>query len=67
MLKKFLNTLFKIYFNSILFVIAMVLFVVGAYLPLALVITSNCNWWFLLYLISPLTFVGGGNLLYKIY
>lgn len=49
----------ELYIKVIMYIIAMALFILGGFLPVCLAIAENCIWWLLLYLISPMFFVGG--------
>ena len=51
--------IFAIYFLAVLSAVAVALFAVGIFLPVSLAITENNNWWFLLYILSPIFFAGG--------
>lgn len=51
--------IFEFYMKFIMYIIAIALFILGGFLPISLAIAENCCWWFLLYLISPIMFMGG--------
>lgn len=48
-----------LYVKVIMYIIAIALFVLGGFLPVCFVIVENCIWWLLLYLTSPMFFIGG--------
>jgi hypothetical protein len=52
-------SILELYIKIIMYIIAFALFILGGILPIFLAIAENCIWWLLLYLISPMFFLGG--------
>lgn len=57
--------IFTIYLIVIMFALAIALFAVGIFLPVCLAMADNNNWWLLLYIISPMFFLGE-SILFKL-
>ena len=58
--------IFTIYLIAIMSALAIALFAVGIFLPVCLAMADNNNWWFLLYVLSPMFFVGAITLFAQI-
>ena len=53
-----IEKIFGVYLLVMMSIIAIALFIIGIFLPVGLAIAENNNWWFLLYMVSPMFFFG---------